>query len=150
VAKKKKKIRFGGWVMFIVYIILAVYFLIFSDMLDRTMISEDYRYNLELFAEIKRFWIYRDQLGWESIAVNLVGNVVCFIPFGFLLPILSKKKIGKRFVGAMLISLLFIVTMETIQLYTKVGAFDVDDIVLNMSGCCIGYILNRLTIKKYT
>ena len=35
--------------------------------------------------------------------------------------------------------------IETAQLLTKVGAFDVDDIFLNTLGGCLGYIIFRLT-----
>lgn len=149
-AKKKKQVRFFGRTLFILYMVLAVYFLFFSDMLDRTMISDKYRYNLEPFAEIKRFWINREQLGLKSIMINIVGNVVCFMPFGFLLPTLSKKKVVKNVVGVFVITLLFTLSIETIQLITKVGAFDVDDILLNTVGGVLGYLVMRMTLHKYT
>lgn len=149
-AKKKKRVRIFGRILFILYIILAVYFLFFSDILDRTMISDKYRYNLELFAEIKRFWINRQQLGMTSIMINIVGNVVCFMPFGFLLPTITRNKVVKNVVGVFVCTLLFTLSVETIQLVTKVGAFDVDDIFLNTIGGILGYLVMRVTLHKYT
>lgn len=149
-AKKKKRVRIFGRILFILYIILAVYFLFFSDILDRTMISDKYRYNLELFAEIKRFWINRQQLGMTSIMINIVGNVVCFMPFGFLLPTITRNKVVKNVVGVFVCTLLFTLSVETIQLVTKVGAFDVDDIFLNTIGGILGYLVMRFTLHKYT
>ena len=48
-------------------------------------------YNLEPFKEIKRFWKYildNDSLG-RIARLNIIGNVVAFIPFGIFLPVLS-------------------------------------------------------------
>lgn len=149
-AKKKKRVRIFGRILFILYIILAVYFLFFSDILDRTMISDKYRYNLELFAEIRRFWINRHQLGMTSFMINIVGNVVCFMPFGFLLPTITKRRAVKNIVGVFVCTLLFTLSVETIQLVTKVGAFDVDDIFLNTIGGILGYLVMRVTLHKYT
>lgn len=53
---------------------------------------EEYRYNLVLFKEIKRFWQYREQLGWYAMFTNLFGNVIIFMPFGFFLPMASKYR----------------------------------------------------------
>lgn len=149
-AKNKKRVRFWGRILFILYIILAVYFLFFSDSFDRTMIRSEYRYNLEPLAEIKRFWFNREQLGMQTIMINLVGNVVCFMPFGFLLPTISKRKFVKNIVGVFFCTLLFTLSIETIQLVTKVGAFDVDDILLNTIGGILGYLVMRVTLHKYT
>lgn len=71
-----------GKILFILYIGFLLYFLIFSDWYGRTGGMNEYHYNLVLFKEIKRFWIYREQLGWVSFA-NLFGNVLIFMPFGF-------------------------------------------------------------------
>lgn len=139
-----------GRILFVLYIALAVYFLFFSDSLDRTMISENYRYNLEPFAEIKRFLINREQLGIKSLMINIVGNVVCFMPFGFLLPTTTRNKIVKNVVGVFVCTLFFTLSVETIQLVTKVGAFDVDDIMLNTLGGLLGYLIMRVTLHKYT
>jgi glycopeptide antibiotics resistance protein len=112
--------------------LLALYFMFFSETLDRTIINNEYRYNLTLFKEIKRFWNMRYSYGWQVTIINLFGNVVCFMPFGFLLPTISRKKI------------------ETAQLLMKVGAFDVDDIFLNTIGGLAGYIVMKLTrLRKH-
>lgn len=69
--------------------------------------------------------------------INLVGNVVVFIPLGFLLPI-SFKKI-KHFPKTFFISLALILLIEFGQLLTGLGEFDVDDILLNILGASFGY-----------
>jgi glycopeptide antibiotics resistance protein len=97
-----------------------------------------YRYNLEPFKEIKRFWNNRDSLGVATVVTNLAGNIVAFAPFGFFLPILWKK--GRNLFGCVLLSALFSLTVEAVQFFTKVGAFDVDDIMLNAIGGLMGWL----------
>lgn len=122
----------------------------FSETLDRTRVSEEYRYNLTLFKEINRFWNMRYTYGWHITIVNLLGNVVCFMPFGFLLPTVSRKKIFKNLLSVTLMAMLFSLGIETAQLLTKVGAFDVDDIFLNTVGGFVGYVFMKLTrIRKH-
>lgn len=127
-----------GWILFYSYIILLSYFLFFSEHYGRENVMKDYRYNLEFFREIKRFIIYREKLGFETFLVNIVGNVVAFAPFGFLLPSLDKK--FRSFIFVVFLSMLFSLCVETIQLVLKVGIFDVDDIILNTAGGIVGYL----------
>ena len=97
----------------------------------------DYHYNLVPFQEIKRFWHYREQLGvWWVI--NLFGNVVIFLPFGFFEAMASKQR---SFLWIMADGFLLSLLVETFQLISKVGRFDVDDLILNTSGVFIGYLI---------
>ncbi|MFR8947107.1 MAG: VanZ family protein [Blautia obeum] len=58
--------------LFILYVLLLVYFLFFSEEYGRVTAEERvYRYNLVPFVEIRRFWIYRKQLGMFALITNL-------------------------------------------------------------------------------
>lgn len=98
---------------------------------------ENYHYNLKPFQEIKRFWEYREQLGIWS-AVNLFGNIFIFIPLGFFEPMASKRR---SFLGTIVDGFLLSLVVEVFQLISKVGRFDVDDLILNTLGVVIGYII---------
>ncbi len=135
----KKRLKRASWLLFYLYIILLSYFLFFSEHYGRGYVVENYRYNLQFFKEIERFILYREQLGFESFIVNILGNILAFAPFGFLLPLLNKRYRG--FLKIIFLSLLFSLTIETIQLYLKVGIFDVDDLLLNTVGGLLGYIV---------
>lgn len=135
----KNWITKAGWLLFYIYIISLSYFLFFSERYGRDFIAQDYRYNLELFKEIKRFIKYREVVGFESFAVNILGNILAFTPFGFFLPLLNKKY--RRFFYATFLSIMFTLVIELVQMLLKVGIFDVDDILLNTIGGVIGYIL---------
>ena len=90
--KKNRRLRIFGKILFILYIAFIVYFLLFSDLYGRTGVRTQYSYNLVLFKEIKRFWQYREQLGFYAVASNLLGNVLIFVPFGFFLPMASTYR----------------------------------------------------------
>lgn len=136
--KKRKRLRILGKILFILYIIFIVYFLLFSDLYGRTGVREEYQYNLVLFKEIRRFWQYREQLGMYAMFTNLFGNVLIFMPFGFFMPMASRYR---SFFSTLFYSFGLSFCVETFQLLTKVGSFDVDDLLLNTIGGVVGYII---------
>ena len=135
--KEKKHSYLLAVILFIMYLCLLFYLLFFSETYGRTMDS-GYRYNIELFKEIKRFWNNRDSLGISSVIINLAGNIVAFAPFGFFLSMFFR--VGRNLFGCVLLSALFSWMVETAQFFLKVGAFDVDDILLNALGGLLGWI----------
>lgn len=125
-------------IIFTLYIVVLLYLLFLSD--ERS-VMETYRYNLEPFKEIERFIKYRKVLGLRAFGINIVGNIVAFVPFGILLPAINEYRRFKGFAYTLLLSFLFTLMIETVQLLTKVGRFDIDDIILNTLGGVIGYII---------
>ena len=82
--KKETKhiIRTLGTILFILYVLALIYFLFFSEEYGRAAMEErQYRYNLIPFVEIRRFWVYRKQLGLMAVVTNLFGNFLkwCFL-----------------------------------------------------------------------
>ena len=146
-ARSRKRFRVLGKILFILYIGFLLYFLIFSDWYGRTGEMKEYHYNLVLFQEIKRFWYYRDQLGWVAVA-NLFGNVIIFIPFGFFMPMASRYR---SFFLTLFYSFGLSFLVEAFQLITLVGSFDVDDLLLNTIGGVIGYVIFVIcnTIRRW-
>ncbi|TAH73840.1 MAG: VanZ family protein [Anaerolineaceae bacterium] len=133
----KKRIKIIGWVLFYIYILLLSYFLFFSERYGRDLVTQ--QYNLHLFKEIKRFIKYREQIGFEGFIVNIFGNVIAFMPYGFLLPLLNK--VYRKFYIIVILSFIFSLVIETAQLLLKVGVFDVDDILMNSLGGILGYLI---------
>lgn len=131
-----------GWVLFLVYLGLLIYFLFFAESFGRDSVQKDYAYNLELFKEIRRFYIYRNQIGIKAFLLNVVGNVVGFMPCGFFLPIVSRR--GRKWYNAILLCFALSLCIEVTQLVFKVGSFDVDDLLLNTLGGAMGYLFYRI------
>lgn len=131
--------KLAGWVAFLLYLIALVYFLLFAEMFGRTHTEKCYRYNLVLFKEIWRFWHYRERVGMTAVLLNLAGNVVGLIPFGFFLPFLAART--RKCYTVVCLTFLFSLGIEITQLLCKVGSFDVDDLLLNTIGGMFGYFL---------
>lgn len=88
---------------------------------------------------------------WESdnykmIAVNLIGNIVMFIPFGFIGWLFPKYK---SFFPLLFAFLSCIISIEALQYFTRLGVCEVDDVILNSIGAGIGFILMKWCDRRY-
>lgn len=83
---------------------------------------------------------------YKKCITELLGNILLFIPAGWILPkVFVKMRQFFPFLITIIFSVLFV---ETFQLFTLLGHFDVDDIILNLFGILIGYIFYISTHKK--
>jgi glycopeptide antibiotics resistance protein len=124
--------------LFLVYMLLLLYFLFFSEEMGRLEAGSEYRYNLVLFREIRRFYRHREVVGFKWFFMNVFGNVIAFMPFGMLMPRLARRQ-NWFFITLMALELSFVV--EVLQLVFRLGCFDVDDLFLNTLGGFLGYLV---------
>lgn len=131
-------------VIFCVYLIALLYFLLFAEGFGRLSVRPDYRYNLTLFQEIRRYILYWKKIGWQLAALNLFGNLLAFVPFGFLVALIgcSRPRFWKAFVASFGLSL----AIELTQLLAKIGSCDVDDLFLNTLGGILGYLAYKVWV----
>lgn len=122
-----------------------VYFLFLGERYGNPY--HEYHYNLVLFQEIRRFIVYRDHVGMASFLMNIFGNVFAFSPFGFLLPLLSVRM--RSWWKMLLLSFFVTMCIECTQLVTRLGVFDVDDLLMNTLGGLIGYGIYHVIHKIY-
>lgn len=86
--------------------------------------------NIIPFREITRY-----EIGSTLFFYNVIGNIALFIPFGYFM---SDKLKAKKTTHIIIISTIISLTAELIQY--KIGrAFDIDDVLLNVTGAIIGY-----------
>jgi glycopeptide antibiotics resistance protein len=85
------------------------------------------------------FWSY-DVLNYKIIA-QLILNVLMFVPIGFLLGTIMKEI---RWMQVMEIGCLLSAAIEILQLLTRRGVCNIDDVIHNTIGCAIGYGIFRL------
>lgn len=135
--KHKKGYRALAWLLFGVYIILMIYFLFFAESMGRVTATQEYHYNLQPFKEIFRYLKYYQVIGIYAVCLNLLGNVVAFVPFGLFFPLLSRR--NRSFFKVSFLSFELSLLVEVIQLVTRVGSCDVDDVILNTAGGMLGY-----------
>lgn len=138
--RTKKTFYIVSGILFLIYILWLIYLLFLSEKYGRQDVGlREHPYNLKPFREIHRFLVYWERVGLRAALINLLGNILAFIPFGFFLPILKKKnrKVWKT-VG---LGFCFSLLIEVWQFLLHVGSFDVDDILLNTMGVALGYLL---------
>lgn len=138
----KDRKRIAIWIIFSVYCFFMVYLLFFNGRNNYQNYSfSEYvanNTNFILFHYINGY--VRNMIAGERLfeaVINLVGNVVMFVPIGLLLPLAVKRLSSFR--SFIICSLCIPLVIESIQLVFMVGCFDVDDIVLNVIGQIIGY-----------
>lgn len=126
--KGSKKIILHKEVMsliFVVYILCLYYILTYQDVgyggINLVPFKEMFRYSFGSYKFIK----------------NIVGNILLFIPFGFFV---SYYLNNKRTLVALLSAFIVSGCAESLQYYIG-RVFDIDDIILNVFGAFIGYLL---------
>ncbi len=77
--------------------------------------------------------------------LDLIANIIMFVPFPMLLYGLLQKKIKFSVLSAVGIGLSIII--ELLQLITHRGICDVDDLILNSAGAIIGALLTVVLMK---
>lgn len=98
-----------------------------------------FRYNLEPLRTIKLYFDLDNGVSFLGRLINLLGNVIVFVPFGFLLPLLRRSL--RSVLLLLFVSALGILFLETVQMLLRVGSFDIDDVLLNLAGVLTGYIV---------
>lgn len=102
-----------------------------------------YEGSLIPFNTISRYFSGRASL--RSILYNVLGNMVLLIPLSFLLMVKNKKY--NNILRQMLFLLPLIIGIELFQEITGTGSFDIDDIILNVTGPIIfTFLITRFHI----
>ena len=76
--------------------------------------------------------------------VDTALNVLLFMPFGFFLPLLYEKYDTLRKIA--LVGFLVSLSVEIIQMF-GFGATDINDLITNTIGACLGYGIFKMLIK---
>ncbi|WP_335436989.1 VanZ family protein [Neobacillus niacini] len=141
-------------ILFIIYLLLLIKVLLFkypfSVIVNR--FSLDYSWEIILnnsnfipFKTINLFLFEANDV--HNSVKNLLGNIIVFVPFGFLLPMVFSRL--TKFLSVIFLSFAISLLFEVTQLLFRLGSFDVDDLILNTAGSGIGFLLFRL-FKPHT
>lgn len=140
----KKQIKISKMLWWLYIALLLVFVVIkfkgsFYELYDRInhySMPGSINYNLIPLRSISSQLTHITQ--WWALR-NLLGNIIPFVPFGFLLPIAYKKM--NSAIKVLPVGIASILLIEVFQFFTKLGSFDVDDIILNTVGIACGYFL---------
>lgn len=83
----------------------------------------------------------------NGITVHTIENILLFVPFGFLAPMLWKY--NRSFFRMTLLGFITSVMIESTQLVSKRGFFEIDDIILNTFGTMCGYFAFLIIYEGY-
>ncbi|REC63623.1 VanZ family protein [Chryseobacterium pennae] len=127
-------------------IVIAPYTLLLLYLMFLGMGRFQYEDNLitvePVFSTIK---FIQGAMSWKDIVIIVIGNIVMFIPFGFLGWVFPKlmdlKSLVLNFIPAITI-------VEALQYFTRMGIFEVDDILLNTFGVYLGWLFRRYLEKR--
>lgn len=115
----------------LIYLISIIYILC----LFHVVTFQDNNYGISNFVPFKE--IFRYDFGTPKFMKNIVGNIMLFIPYGFIASYLIKNK---KFSTITILTIIVSLTIETVQYYIG-RVFDIDDVILNLAGGIIGFLI---------
>ena len=120
-------------ILIIPYTILLLYFMFLG--FGREVMSINIVRLTPLASTIQ---FVENSLFLKDILINIIGNFLMFLPFGFLAWIFPKFYDFKT----LILSFLFVlIIVEALQYFTRLGVLDIDDIILNSIGMSLGFLL---------
>ena len=131
--QKFNKMQCAAAILLSLYIVVLLYFTVTGR-----YSHEEYEYKINFFTSYRWFFQYNG----EQVLRQLLINFVMLMPVGFLLPVIIKAK--HKYLIALALSLLLTVFIETMQLITKCGSFEIDDIINNFIGAVLGMLIYML------
>ena len=144
-----KPMKINLYIFFGLYLILLITLTLFDSLWLRNGFNfsgfdniQD-RINLVPFKTIMTFVKEFDSMySTSQIMLNLFGNVCAFMPMALFLPLLFKRQ-NKAFQFVITL-ILMILGIEFLQLITGSGRFDIDDLILNLFGAVLVYLLFKI------
>lgn len=127
--------------LFAFYIILLLMLTTFRDTYFPWQLSLNFHrplseINLVFMKETWKMFYAESRL---DFVYNSFGNIICFLPFGFLAPIVFSKK--QTFLRVLFAGIFFSIFIEAMQFLLATGISDIDDVFFNSCGAVVGYLL---------
>ncbi len=137
----KKAIRIIVYIAFVIYCLALIKVLLLDGRYQSTGSLWD-AFGRSNLIPGKTVYDYMQKLiegrvNTDTVIINLVGNLIVLFPMGCFLPCIFRT--FRRFPNTALLCLGMIVTVELIQPVLRIGSLDIDDLIFNLSGACLGY-----------
>ncbi len=121
-----------------VYTVFMLYMLFFGTFRDSPL--EPFRIDYIPFKTITKYVTTVLPYRPFEFSVNIIGNIIMFLPYGFLGILYPKLN---QFKWLFLTFFIIINIIEFSQFYFKRGFADVDDVILNTFGVVIGFFIYK-------
>ena len=151
----KRVLRLG----FLIYLLLIGWFLFISvDSIDRSSYFQKREVHIIPFAATYTAFVNlnndtydiseNERFHYHLLVVrNIVGNVILFLPWGFLIPSLFVR--CRSLWKVSLLTLFICVLIESIQYIFILGVADVDDVIYNLGGAIMGFYLYQAVKHRF-
>lgn len=151
-----KLFKFNLIVWFCLYIVFLLSLTLFDTYfnrnginifsLDKNMVKEymNSSFNIIPFKTIKLYFNSYNggYLSKSLFLYNIIGNLCALMPLSFFLPLLFKKQ--NNILIFILTIILIVIGIESMQFLTLSGSCDIDDLILNLSGSLVLYLILKI------
>lgn len=152
----KKILRINLIVYFLIYTVTIFTLTLFDEIFGRqglVIIDWDkqlvktymkYSFNIVPFRTIILFTkgYMRGIVSFRNFSVNIIGNLCAFMPYALLLPLIFNKM--NKFYRFLITMILIVLSIEILQFLTVSGSCDIDDLILNVTGASIVYLIIKI------
>ncbi|MDI6618091.1 MAG: VanZ family protein [Clostridiales bacterium] len=144
--ERLKTARISILIMFAFYIIILANALFYNGMrhfaaVDAIGAARYFKWSINLipFKTIGKYIraFISDSINKSIIIENLLGNILIFAPMGVLLPCIFQSL--HKFKKFLITMLTILISVEIVQLFTRSGICDIDDVILNLLGAVLFY-----------
>ena len=115
--------------------LIALIFIVYILCLFHVVTFQDNNYGVSNFIPFKE--MFRYDIGSDKFIKNVLGNIMLFIPYGFMSSYFLNSK---KFSVITILTIITTLTIETVQYYIG-RVFDIDDVLLNLFGSIIGFLI---------
>jgi len=138
-----KIIRILAAILFVPYMLLFIYKAFFYWVSYAG--GEWQSINLVPFKTMSFYLSSYNNINYHDWFQATFGMIIAFIPFGFLISIISTRI--KRVYDIALIAFIFSLIVEILQYILKTGVSDIDDVIMATLGSILGYSILKLLLK---
>lgn len=152
----KKILRINLIIYFLIYTITIFTLTLFDEIFGRqgfVIVEWDkdlidlymkYSFNIVPFNTIKLFTegYIRGIVSFKNFSVNIIGNFCAFMPYGIFLPLIFKSM--NKYYKFLITMIIIVIIIELLQFVTMSGSCDIDDLILNVIGASIIYLIVKI------
>lgn len=150
--KEIKRLNILSIILFCIYILLLIWIVLFKCNIYLSITNGYFEFKTLTLKERFDYYLipFIDYINNDSTQTFIkfkdgILNVIVFIPLGLYLSFFIKNnKFIKVIFYTFLISLLF----EIIQLFSLLGSFQTEDLILNLVAGLLGYIIYKIIYKE--
>lgn len=156
----KKILKINLMIYFLIYSVTICTLTLFDEVFGRQGIViikwnrellnlyTKYSFNIIPFKTINLFLsgYLKGIVSFKNFSMNIFGNLLIFMPYGIFLPLIFKKQ--EKFKIFLLTITSSVIVIELVQFITMSGSCDIDDLILNVSGAVMVFLIFKIKFLR--